>query len=111
LKRPYESIVIFDGTLSDDTIIGESKKIEEFLAKNAAFESTAVWGKRHMAYIIKKKKTGVYHLFNYTGEGDIAGKLDKFLKLNEAVLRHITVARVDRQAKADVVAPSSEERA
>ena len=99
MKRPYESIVIFDGALSDDAISGESRKIEEFLSKNTEFESTVVWGKRHLAYPIRKKKTGVYHLFLYKGEGNVAVKLEKFLKLNEAVLRHLSVVRVDRPAK------------
>ena len=99
MKRPYESIVIFDGALSDDAISGESGKIESFLSKNAEFESTVVWGKRHLAYPIRKKKTGIYHMFLYKGEGNIAGKLEKFLKLNDAVLRHLSVVRVDRPAK------------
>jgi small subunit ribosomal protein S6 len=99
LKRPYESIVIFDGTLADDAITGESGKIVEFLSKNAEFESTVVWGKKHLAYPLRKKRTGVYHLFLYKGEGNVAAKLDKFLKLNEAVLRHLSVVRVDRPVK------------
>jgi small subunit ribosomal protein S6 len=118
LKRPYESVVIFDGTLSDDAISGESGKIEEFLTKNAQFESTVVWGKRHLAYPIRKKKTGVYHLFLYQGEGNVAAKLDKFLKLNETVLRHLSVVRVDRPVKPALAvaapsagAPSTEEQA
>jgi small subunit ribosomal protein S6 len=99
LKRPYESVIIFDGTLSDDAITGESGKIVEFLSKNAEFESTVVWGKKHLAYPLRKKKTGVYHQYLYKGEGNVAAKLDKFLKLNEAVLRHLSVVRSDRPAK------------
>jgi small subunit ribosomal protein S6 len=115
LKRPYESIIIFDGALSDDAISGESRKIEEFLSKNAEFESTVVWGKRHLAYPIRKKKAGVYHLYLYKGEGNVAAKLEKFLKLNENVLRHLSVVRVDRPAKPAVAVaiptPSTEEQA
>jgi small subunit ribosomal protein S6 len=111
LKRPYESIVIFDGTLSEDAISGESGKIQEFLSKNAQFESTVVWGKRHLAYSIKKKKVGIYHLFLYQGEGNVAAKLDKFLKLNESVLRHLSVVRVDRPVKPAITAPSTEVQA
>jgi small subunit ribosomal protein S6 len=111
LKRPYESIIIFDGALSDDAISGESGKVVEFLSKNAEYESTVAWGKKHLAYPLKKKKTGVYHLFLYKGEGNVAAKLEKFLKLNEAVLRHLSVVRVDRPMKPAVVTPSAEEQA
>jgi len=96
LKRPYESIVIFDGTLSEDTITSESGKIQEFISRNAEFEKLDVWGKKYLAYTINKKKNGVYHRFVYSGEGNLAAMLDKFLKLNDNVLRHLTVVRVDR---------------
>jgi ribosomal protein S6 len=44
---------------------------------------------------LKRKKTGVYHLFIYKGDSEknYAGKIDKLLKLNENVLRHLTVVR------------------
>ena len=110
MKRPYESIVIFDGALSDETIKSENGKIEEFLSKNAEFESTVAWGKKHLAYPLKKKKTGVYHLYLYKGEGDVAGKLEKFLKLNDAVLRHLSVVRSGKPARPVAPTPSTEER-
>jgi len=103
LKRPYETVVIYDATLSDDAILGESGKVEEFLRKNAEFEQTVVMGKKHLAYPIRKKKAGVYHLYLYKGEGDVAGMLEKHLKLNESVLRHLSVARTSAPAQPAVV--------
>ncbi|HUI91301.1 MAG TPA: 30S ribosomal protein S6 [Chitinivibrionales bacterium] len=94
MKRPYESVVIFDATLPEITIHGENAKLEEFFRKNAAFEKTVVMGKKMLAYPIRKKKTGIFHLYLYSGEGDVAGKLEKHLKLNETVLRHLSVGRV-----------------
>jgi small subunit ribosomal protein S6 len=99
LKRPYETVVIYDATLPDDTIQSESGKLEEFLRKNAEFERTEVIGKKYLAYPIRKKKTGTYHLYLYKGEGDVAGKLEKYLKLNESVLRHLSVVRNPNIAK------------
>ena len=93
MKKPYESVIAFDGTLPDDVLQKEQQQIEEFFKKNAVFEKTDVWGKKALAYQIKKKKTGYYCMFLYEAEGDIASALDKHIKLNEAVLRHITVVR------------------
>jgi small subunit ribosomal protein S6 len=109
LKRPYETVVIFDATLPDDTIQSESGKLEEFFRKNAEFEKTEVMGKKYLAYPIRKKKTGIFHLYLYIGDGDIAGKLEKHLKLNEAVLRHLSVGRVAAAQKAPVAASTSTE--
>jgi small subunit ribosomal protein S6 len=95
LKQNYETVVIFDGTLPEDAVQKESAKIEEFIKSNAEFERVDVWGKKSLAYTIKKKRTGVYHLFIYKGDSEknYAGKIDKLLKLNDGVLRHLTAVR------------------
>lgn len=86
-------MIVFDGTLSDDTLQKEQSQIEEFLKQNATFEKTDVWGKRSLAYAINKKKIGYYCLFLYEGEGTIVNGLEYHIKLNEQILRHQTVVR------------------
>ena len=93
MKRPYESMIVFDGTLPDETLQKEQAQIEEFLKQNASFEKTDVWGKRSLAYSINKKKIGYYCLFLYEGEGTIVNALEYHIKLNEQILRHQTVVR------------------
>jgi small subunit ribosomal protein S6 len=95
VKQMYETVIIFDGTLSEDTIRKENEKIEEFFKVNTEFEKTEVWGKRSLAYMINKKRSGVYHLYLYQtqSETNIANKIEKLLKLNESVIRHLTVVR------------------
>ncbi len=99
MKRPYETVAIYDATLPDDTIQSEIGKLEEFLKKNTEFEQTVVMGKKYLAYPIRKKKTGIFCQYLYNGEGDVAGKVEKHLKLNEAVLRHLSVVRSPNAAK------------
>jgi small subunit ribosomal protein S6 len=96
LKQKYETVVIFDGTLPDETIQKESAKMEEFLKANAEFEKVDVWGKKTLAYTIRKKKTGYYCVYYYDtqSEANIAGKIEKFFKLNDNVIRHLTVIRL-----------------
>lgn len=91
--RHYETMVVFDGTLPEEVLAKEQKEVEEFISKHAQFEKTDVWGKRTLAYPIKKKKTGYYCLFLFSGSGDIANSIDKHLKLNENILRYLTVLR------------------
>jgi small subunit ribosomal protein S6 len=86
-------MIVFDGTLPDETLQKEQAQIEEFLKKNASFEKTDVWGKRSLAYPIGKKKIGFYCLFLYEGEGTIVNALEHHVKLNEQILRHQTVVR------------------
>jgi len=91
MKRMYESVVIFDGSLPDETLTKEQEKIEKFLQANAEFDRTDVWGKKNLAYEIKKKKSGYYCLFLFKGDGEVCDKLHKSYKLNQKILRHMTV--------------------
>jgi small subunit ribosomal protein S6 len=93
VKRPYETVIVFDGTQSDDVLHKDQAQIEEFLKQNAVFEKTDIWGKRGLGYPIKKKRLGHYCLFLYEGEGEVIGSLERQLKLNEHVLRYLTVVR------------------
>lgn len=110
MKKPYETMIVFDGTLPDDVLQKEQKQVEDFLKGITDFEKTDIWGKRALAYTIKKKKTGFYCLFLYTGEGDIATALDKQVKLNENVLRYITVVRNLKNDVARAAVASRRER-
>ena len=91
MKRKYETVVIFDGSLSDEAIEKEHQKVEEYLTENTDFENTDVWGKKNFAYEIGKKKTGNYYLYFYEAEGNICDQLNKRFKLNRKILRHMTV--------------------
>jgi len=91
MKRKYETVVIFDGSLPDDVIEIEQQKVESFLKENADFEKTVSWGKKNFAYNIGKKKMGNYFFFIYNGEGDIYDKLNKRFQLDHKILRHMTV--------------------
>jgi small subunit ribosomal protein S6 len=93
VKRPYETVIVFDGTLPDDVLQKEQSQIEEFLKQNATFIKTDVWGKRTLAYQVKKKKLGYYCLFLYEAEGSVISALERPLKLNERVLRYLSVVR------------------
>jgi small subunit ribosomal protein S6 len=91
MKQKYESVVIFDGSLPDDVLVQEQEKVEQFLKANAEHEKTDVWGKKTLAYEINKKKSGYYCLFLFNGEGDVSDKLNKSFRLNQKILRHMTV--------------------
>lgn len=93
MKRPYETVIVFDGTQSDEVLRKEQAQIEELLKQNATLGKVDVWGKRALAYQIKKKRLGYYCLFFYEGEGTVINTLERQLKLNELVLRYLTVVR------------------
>ena len=86
--RPYELMVIFDPEL-DDRQVGPT--MEKFLGvvktDGGSVETVDVWGRRRLAYPIKKKDEGSYVVTNFTAEPATAKELDRQLGLNESVMR------------------------
>jgi len=118
--RAYETAVVFDGTLPDDTIEKEQTALEDFFKSNSEFEKIEVWGKRALAYTIRKKKTGHYAIFYYSGEGTIPAAFEKHIKLNDKILRHLTTVRdlkneaaraawIERREKGELVKTEDED--
>ncbi|MGQ9673942.1 MAG: 30S ribosomal protein S6 [Candidatus Aminicenantales bacterium] len=54
------------------------------------------WGKRKLAYPIKKFNEGYYVFFLYEGKGDIPLELERRFKQSDAVLRYLTVRKETR---------------
>jgi small subunit ribosomal protein S6 len=104
-------MVVFDGSIDEDTLGKEVKNIEDLLTTGASFESTVQWGRRQLAYEIKGKRSGYYCLFLYQGENTIVEQIDKLIKFNENVLRSLSVVREPnkRTAKDIVAVEESEE--
>ena len=50
-------------------------------------DNVDIWGRRRLAYEIKKKAEGIYAVINMTAEPATAQELDRQLGLNESVLR------------------------
>lgn len=49
------------------------------------------WGLKTMAYRIKKNRKGHYVLFNMEASSDAVQEMERQMRLNEDVLRHLTI--------------------
>ncbi len=104
-------MVVFDGTLPEEVLQKEQKQVEELISQHAEFDKTEVWGKKTLAYTIRKKRSGYYCLFLFSGNGDIVPVIDKHAKLNEHILRHLTVVRDLKNEQARMNAAQRKEHA
>jgi small subunit ribosomal protein S6 len=50
-------------------------------------EKVDVWGRRRLAYEIRKKSEGIYAVIDLTAQPDTVKELDRQLNLNESILR------------------------
>jgi small subunit ribosomal protein S6 len=91
LMSKYETTVVFDGALPENTIEKERKKIEDLLVANGNLVSVDEWGKKILAYSINKKTTGFYVLFVYEYNGNAGKFIETNFKFNENIIRYLTV--------------------
>ena len=84
----YELMVILDPELDERTV---QPSLDQFLTvireDGGSVESVDIWGKRRLAYEIKKKSEGIYAVVNFTATPAATAELDRQLRLNEAVMR------------------------
>jgi small subunit ribosomal protein S6 len=84
----YELMVILDPTVEEKTVEPSLDKFLNVIRNaNGTIESLDIWGRRRLAYEIKKKSEGIYAVINMTAPSDAVIELDRQLKLSEAVMR------------------------
>ena len=90
--RKYETTYIIDGSVSDNDREALIEKIENVRTGNGAeIERTVRWGKRQLAYEIKKQSRGYYVILYYNTEPSIISTFHHELDLNERILRYLTL--------------------
>ncbi|CAM4239049.1 30S ribosomal protein S6 [Zobellia laminariae] len=94
----YETVFILNPVLSDDQVAETVKKFEDFLIKNGAkMVSKENWGLKKLAYAIQHKKSGFYHLFEFTSTGEVITPYEQEFKRDERIMRFLTV-KLDKHA-------------
>jgi len=96
--RTYEVLYILSPQVPEEeatTIAAEFKKVAE--STGALLKNEEAWGRRRLAYPIHKFNEGNYHLFVFESNASLA-ELDRRMKNNDRVLRHMIV-RTDEDLK------------
>lgn len=86
--RAYEVMVILDPNL-DERTVGPSldKYLNVIRTDGGSVDNVDVWGRRRMAYEIKKNAEGIYAVITLQAEPATVKEFDRQLTLNESVLR------------------------
>lgn len=96
----YENIVIFNASLPDEEIESAISRIKEIITGNGGeIVKVDVWGKRKLAYEIKKQKKGLYVLFVYKLSPSTIRKLEEFYKVFDAVIKYMFIKLGSKQIK------------
>lgn len=90
--RNYETVFILDPAIGDDRTAQEVERAKSAIeSANGEVVDIQRWGKRKLAYEIKKKREGVYTVLKFRSDGKAVFELERNLRLSEPVLRFLTV--------------------
>lgn len=86
--RKYEVMVILDPSLEERTIEPSlDKYLNVIRTDGGTVEKVDVWGRRRLAYEIKKNAEGIYAVISIEAEPATVKEFDRQLTLNESILR------------------------
>ena len=89
--KNYELVYVVRPNAEDEVKEAVLNKIQEVISANGEVEKVDPWGNRKLAYQIAKFSEGFYVLVNFKASADLPKELDRNLKINENVIRHMIV--------------------
>jgi len=90
--REYETVYILDPAMTEAEVKGSLTKYSDIIAHhNGSIFRSANLGKKNLAFRIKKQTKGYYIAFDYCGDNTVVSDMERNLKLDEKILRYLTV--------------------
>ena len=92
--RQYETGFVLSPALTEEETAQYIQQMAEIVAqRKGRMIKQDVWGKRRLAYPVKKFEDGFYVFFTYEGPGDISTEMERRFKQTDAVIRFMTVKK------------------
>ncbi len=86
--KKYEAMIILDPSLEEDPREEIIKEIQELIKKNnGQFLDINIWGKRKLAYPIKKFEDGFYIILTFNGQNETIIELNRVMKIRDNIIR------------------------
>jgi small subunit ribosomal protein S6 len=98
-QRVYEVMYIVDPGTAEDDVTRLSENLRQVVAdQGGTVTKTENMGRRNLAYPINRKSEGIYMLFEVEGTGREIAELERRMRVNDQVMRYLTV-RVDEDRR------------
>jgi small subunit ribosomal protein S6 len=86
--RPYEVMVIFDPDVEERSVQPTLEQYLTVITKGGGtVDNLDIWGRRRLAYEIRKKSEGIYAVINVTANPADVKELDRQFTINEQIMR------------------------
>jgi small subunit ribosomal protein S6 len=88
--RNYELVCLIQPDLDETAVNGIIDRVKGWVTESGGtVDKVEMWGKRRMAYTIRKQREGNYVLFNLTLAPTSTAALEQNLRYLETVMRHM----------------------
>lgn len=92
--RKYECLYIIDAELEEEAIADAVAKFRQVLEDHGCTEiAVDEWGKRRLAYEIRKKRDGYYVLMEYDGPAGFVSELERLMGIDERILKYLVTRK------------------
>lgn len=107
--RRYETLFIVTPDSSDEELKAVADKFKGVVTgMNGTVASYDEQGKKKLAYSVKKQNKGYYVLMDYVGQVEIVAELERNMRLDDRILKYLTVKLADQVDPATVEAEEPE---
>jgi len=89
--RKYETIYLLKPDLDGEALKGLVEKFKSLVEKNGELINIDEWGKRKLAYPIRKYNEAYYVLMNFRSNPEFPHELERIYKITDEVIRYIIV--------------------
>ena len=105
----YENIVILNAALGDEELESATARIRDLIT-NAGGEilKADMWGRRKLAYEVKKHKKGFFALFLFRSPSSFIKKLEDFYKVFDPAVKFMVI-KLEKKRLAAEALPKPEE--
>ncbi|MBE0556506.1 MAG: 30S ribosomal protein S6 [Proteobacteria bacterium] len=94
--RRYETILIAHVDLSEDELSNLIARYGGIVTgQKGILVKVERWGKRRLAYLIRKQARGFYILIDYAGVSAVVNELERNLKIDDKILKYMTVLKAE----------------
>jgi len=97
--RVYEILFIADPNLGEPEVDALTTLIQGYAEKEGGrIQKVEKWGKKHLAYNIRKHNEGYYVLVVVEGKASLVKEVERRIRVTDGVVKFITV-RVDEELR------------
>ena len=107
--KKYETIFILNPDLDEEQTQSTIEKVKGIITQtNGEILKVEDWGKRKLAYLVKKKDKGHYVLIHFSGSPALLSELERNFRVMDAVIKYQSV-RLDERLASSTESPLPEE--